>query len=195
MREKIKIQILQNMLEEVTKKYDYFIAQQNKIMQQTFEMAIRDELTGLYNRQYLVEYSNNIFNKISRNDDSIIILIFIDIDNFKHVNDTYGHKEGDLVLKTVADIFCQSFRSYDTIVRYGGDEFIVFMEDKGFDTKALHSLLDLFVKRVEESFTKFEISASYGLSTAPDEAKDLKKLIELADERMYAQKKEKRFNR
>lgn len=194
MREKTKIQILQNMLEEVTKKYDYFIEQQHKEMEHTFEMAIRDQLTGLYNRQYLFEYSKQAFDKINRHDGTMI-LIFIDLDNFKHVNDHYGHEEGDNVLRKIGDIFRKTFRNYDIVVRYGGDEFIVFIEDKRYSTGELSSMLDSFVQRVEDTLFEFKVSASYGLAMAPNEAKDLKKLIELADERMYVQKRIKKNSR
>jgi diguanylate cyclase (GGDEF)-like protein len=191
MRENIKIKILQNMLEEVTKKYDYFISQQNEKMRVTFEMATKDKLTGLYNRQYLEEYSSQALGRIKRHN-TVLISIFIDLDNFKHVNDYYGHLEGDRVLKEVAEIFKQTFRDYDIIIRYGGDEFIVLVEDKQYSHESIKELMELFVKRIESSLKKFKISASYGCAVAPYDAQTMEELIEISDERMYLQKQAKK---
>ena len=191
MRENIKIRLLQSMLEEVTKKYDYFIAMQNEKMKHTFEMAVKDTLTGLYNRQYLDEYSKQALGRVERYE-NILVLIFIDLDNFKYVNDYFGHNEGDNVLRKIAQIFQKTFRSYDIVVRYGGDEFIVLIEDKHYEEDVIKSILKQFVKRVEESLKEFKLSASYGCAIAPNETKDINRLIELADERMYLQKGNKK---
>ena len=179
------------MLEEITSKYDYFISQQNEKIRETFEMAVKDRLTGLYNRQYLDEYSKQVLGRVQRHE-NVLILIFIDLDNFKYVNDTYGHTTGDEVLQKVAEIFKNTFRNYDIIVRYGGDEFIVLLEDKKYDLTAIESMMHSFVQRIEEKLKKFNISASYGYSVAPNEAKNIQELIEIADERMYIQKQKKK---
>ena len=182
------------MLEEVTKKYDYFISQQNEKMRETFDKAVRDSLTGLYNREYLDEYSKQAFGRVARSESSLV-LIFIDLDNFKQVNDNFGHNEGDRVLVEVSNIFKKSFRLYDIVVRYGGDEFIVLIEDKEHDTEALEMILQLLVTKIEKNLKTFGISASYGYAIAPAEAQDLASLIELADKRMYAQKQAKKAMR
>jgi diguanylate cyclase (GGDEF)-like protein len=179
------------MLEEVTKKYDYFISQQDEKIKRTFDMATKDPLTGLYNRQYLSEYAKQAIDRTKRHD-SNLILIFIDIDNFKYVNDNFGHEEGDKVLKRVGDIFRKSFRKYDVLVRYGGDEFIVFLEEKKYNETEIMKNLDQLVQRIEKSLGKFKISASYGCSFSPKEADNIQDLIKLADERMYSQKKKKK---
>ena len=194
MRQAIKIKLLQNMLEEVTKKYDYFILKQEQMLKHTYEMATKDKLTGLYNRQYLEDYSQQAFDRMQRHQ-HVLILIFIDIDNFKYVNDTFGHDEGDAVLKEVSKIFHDSFRKYDVVVRYGGDEFIVLLEEKKYDEATLKTLLEKMVQRVEESLLEFKVSASYGCATAPHEAQELQKLISIADERMYAHKRAKKSAR
>lgn len=191
MRQAIKIKLLQNMLEEVTKKYDYFILQQDQMIKHTYEMATKDKLTGLYNRQYLEEYSQQALDRMQRHK-NVLILVFIDIDNFKYVNDTFGHDEGDSVLKEVSKIFQDNFRKYDVVVRYGGDEFIVLLEEAIYDEVSIKTLLEKIVQRVEESLFKFKISASYGCAIAPQEAQELQKLISIADERMYAHKRSKK---
>ena len=191
MRQAIKIKLLQNMLEEVTKKYDYFILKQDQMIKHTYEMATKDKLTGLYNRQYLEEYSQQALDRMQRHK-NVLILVFMDIDNFKYVNDTFGHDEGDSVLKEVSKIFQDNFRKYDVVVRYGGDEFIVLLEETIYDEVSIKTLLEKIVQRVEESLFKFKISASYGCATAPKEAQELQKLISIADERMYAHKRSKK---
>jgi len=188
MKDTIKIRLLKNILEEVTKNYDYFIARQEQILKHTFELSIKDPLTKLYNRNYLEDYAEKIFNRIKRHKNSELALIFIDLDNFKQVNDIYGHEAGDKVLKEVSKILQEIFRKYDIVVRYGGDEFLILIEDLNFNEENIRNLLDEMVKRIEQSLEKFKISASYGIAIAPREADNLKDLIFLADERMYKQK-------
>jgi len=191
MREKVKIKLLQSMLSEITKKYDYYISQQEEKLQRTFEMAVKDSLTGLYNRQYLDEYSKQALGKLARHE-NILVLIFIDLDNFKYVNDNYGHAEGDEVLKKVAKIFQTTFRNYDIVVRYGGDEFIVLVEDKKYSQEEIETTLHSLVERIEKQLKAFGVSASYGYAVAPNEADDIDELIEIADKKMYAQKQMKK---
>jgi len=187
MRDIIKIRLLKNILEEVSKNYDYFIAQQDQLLKQTFELSIKDPLTGLYNRHYLKDYAIKACSRVKRHQGNLV-LIFIDLDNFKHVNDTFGHEAGDEVLKKVSEIFREIFRQYDIIVRYGGDEFIILIEDMKYNKESVKTLLDKMVERIENSLKKFNISASYGIAVAPTEANSFEELINLADERMYKQK-------
>ncbi len=194
MRNAVKIKLLQNMLEEVTKKYDYFILKQEQIIKQTYDMATKDSLTGLYNRQYLEDYAKQALDRMHRHK-SVLIVIFIDIDNFKYVNDTFGHEEGDRVLKEVSEIFQESFRKYDVVARYGGDEFIVLLEEKIYDETQTGLILKRIVERIEQRLLRFKISASYGCAVAPAEGKDLAELVSVADERMYAHKREKKARR
>ena len=187
MRNIIKIRLLKNILEEVSKNYDYFIAEQDQLLKQTFELSIKDPLTGLYNRHYLKDYAMKACSRAKRHQGNLV-LIFIDLDNFKHVNDTFGHEAGDEVLKKVSEIFREIFREYDIIVRYGGDEFIILIEDMKYDKESIKNLLDKMVERIEENLKKFNISASYGIAVAPKETNSFEELINLADERMYKQK-------
>jgi len=191
MREDIKIKLLQNLLEEITKKYDEFIAMQQDKIEQTFEKAIKDPLTGLYNRLYFFEFTRQSFERVKRKGGNIV-LIFLDLDNFKYVNDNYGHKKGDEVLKEVADILKIIFREYDVIVRYGGDEFIIFAEIDSKEFNNINSLLKSFKERLEEKFKKYILSVSYGIALFPDDADNVKDLINIADKRMYEQKKQKK---
>jgi len=188
MREDIKTQLLQNILEEVTKQYDDFILYKNEIIKETFQKAIKDKLTGLYNREFLFEVLKKISEKTKRAD-SKFILIFLDLNNFKNINDKYGHEEGDRVLKKVANILKQSFRKYDIVVRYGGDEFIVVIES--INNINMHKILKKLEEKIKKSFAKYNVSIAYGIASS-DESDNIEKLIEIADMRMYQDKKTKK---
>ena len=188
MREKIKIKLLQNLLEEITKKYDDFIAIQQDEIEQNFEKAIKDPLTGLYNRLYFLDFAKKSFERAKRKDRNIV-LIFLDLDNFKYVNDNFGHKRGDEILKNTANILKDIFREYDMIVRYGGDEFIVFAEIDKSNEKHIENLLESFRDRLEQKFEKYTISVSYGVAIFPNDIDDINSLLDIADKRMYKQKR------
>lgn len=195
MREEIKIKLLQNLLKEVTKKYDSILYLKEQKLKDTYLMAIKDELTGLYNRYYLKDYLAKLIEKLKRNKNNKLFLIFIDLDNFKLINDTYGHNKGDNVLKEVAEILTANFRKYDIISRYGGDEFIVLLESNEDPTKRINALR----QNIEEIFKEFNLSFSYGISIFPDDIENInmptqeiiKLLIEIADKRMYEEKTKK----
>jgi diguanylate cyclase (GGDEF)-like protein len=97
----------------------------NFLYKQIRERASYDALTNIYNKRYFFETLNPMTN-LSEMDYSIVI---VDLDNFKSINDRYGHPMGDLVLKTVAQIIKGATRSIDIVARYGGDEIIVFMQN------------------------------------------------------------------
>ncbi len=97
--------------------------------------AIRDSLTGLYNRNGVYEIVNASFGT-ARRYSSVYRIFVIDLDNFKTINDKFGHPEGDIALVEFGKILIKSFREYDIIARFGGDEFVIVMEADG-DTAAL----------------------------------------------------------
>jgi diguanylate cyclase (GGDEF)-like protein len=193
MRDHIKIQLLKNILDEVTKRYDDVIEAQNKALEEHFERAIKDPLTGLYNRYYLFDYTSKSLQKLNR-EHKCAIVVFFDLDNFKYVNDHFGHKEGDRVLTEVAHILKSTFRSYDIVARLGGDEFAVYIESpihQNNGQEELEKLLTILVQRIETRFQTYQISASYGTAIFPREGENLNELIEIADKRMYEMKREK----
>lgn len=95
------------------------------LMKELKEMATTDYLTKLYNRRYFTE---QLLDYVANNNNPISLIIF-DIDNFKKVNDTYGHNAGDMVLLTVSQIFKLILREEDVISRWGGEEFMIYMPD------------------------------------------------------------------
>ncbi len=189
MRAEIQVKLLENLLDEITKRYDSFIKEQNEKIEDTLEKATKDPLTDLYNREFLSEYAEKVLKENRRKGESIA-LIFLDLDNFKPVNDNYGHEEGDKVLKNVAKMLKNSFRDQDIVVRYGGDEFIVLAQLNRVEISDLNSVLMSLKERIEENFKKYGISISYGMAIYPLETDNLKDLIQLADQRMYEQKKD-----
>lgn len=148
-----------------------------------------DLLTGLFNkRSFEDEVKNAIANK-KPND--VSVLLILDFDNFKHVNDTYGHQIGDEVLKAFGLILERAFRTKDIIGRIGGDEFMVFMPDMSADflkrseeisQEILHELAILKVGAAEH------FSCSIGIGTDAGNY-DFKKLYLLADKALYESKK------
>ena len=91
-------------------------------------LAQTDPLTGLANRRHVLQHAQHEIERVARTGDLVAFLMF-DIDHFKQVNDTYGHSAGDMVLRTVADIAREEFRSIDTVGRIGGEEFLVVLPD------------------------------------------------------------------
>jgi diguanylate cyclase (GGDEF)-like protein len=192
MREHIKIKILQNLLLEVTKKYDEFISAQEEALEESLKKSIKDPLTGLYNRTFFLDFIKKISKKRNfGNKKNRYVFIFLDLDNFKYVNDKFGHKKGDEVLQGVAKILKEIFRSKDCIIRFGGDEFII-ISNGNFNVKNLNEKLTILQKRVEERFKKFKISVSYGFAIYEEDSEDIYNLIRIADKRMYANKRAKK---
>ncbi len=111
--------------------------------EQNVQLSITDTLTGVYNRRML----ENVFTREKQNGNFPMALIMTDICNFKHFNDRYGHQAGDRVLKEVAAFLNQCIRSNDLIIRYGGDEFIVFMP--GTDIREAQAVAGRIQDRLE----------------------------------------------
>lgn len=99
----------------------------NIMFKALYDRSIRDLLTGVFNRHGLETMSHNAFERAKRFPSAFCLLI-MDIDNFKRVNDDYGHPEGDRTLVEFAEILTRTFREYDIIARFGGDEFVVLLE-------------------------------------------------------------------
>ncbi len=152
------------------------------------EYAHKDLLTGLANRVELLERLE-IEQVRSERSNSPYSVLYLDIDQFKSLNDRYGHHVGDDALKTVADICRQSCREIDVVARVGGDEFILLLPDT--DAEAC----DVLIKRIEDSSTQafsersWQISLSIGQATKVGKTKQADWVIQLADQNMYEAKR------
>ena len=161
-----------------------------------YHKAHHDGLTGLPNR-ILFNQRLNIALELAMNKDTILALFFIDLDKFKNINDSLGHKVGDEVLKMVSKRFANSIRGEDTLARLGGDEFMVIIENltKLEDTyKIATKVIKSFDKPFEIDNHTINISVSIGISIYPQNASTSQELIKCADIAMYKAKERGRNN-
>ncbi len=146
-------------------------------------MSTQDALTGLANRRSINESYKNI---IRKNQSYAVILG--DIDDFKHINDTYGHGCGDIVLKAIADVFKLSVRNSDTVCRWGGEEILVMLPECNKNVAAniaeiiAEDVRNLVIKSSEGD--RILITMTFGAADS-DEGKDMKDVIKEADDRLY----------
>jgi glutamate dehydrogenase len=155
-------------------------------------LALYDSLTNLPNRYALSFEFDNFVKNIIR-DKGYFALVFIDVDNFKQINDQYGHDVGDYVLKTCIDRIQKCTRVADLLARHGGDEFILLM-NLFFNLQEITSILQRITEQFQspvvlEDKRTLTITLSIGAALFPDDGKSLNDLIEKADEAMYIAKK------
>lgn len=157
------------------------------------EIAMTDDLTGLSNRRgfyFLVK--NRLKQAVEKK--LKISLLFVDLDGLKTVNDTFGHDEGDYVLREAAWILCKSLRGDDLISRYGGDEFILFIETEDVN-KVLERIADNAASYNHRSARPYHISLSIGYkSLVPNFRTSIERIIRQADRHMYKMKSKKKLN-
>lgn len=152
------------------------------------EMAYIDELTKVYNIRYLYVALDNEIKRAERFG-TFLSVLFIDLDHFKNVNDTYGHLIGSRLLIEIASEIKKSVRGIDIVVRYGGDEFVVICTETGVELAT--KVAERIRRRIEEKeFFKedglnIKITASIGIATYPVHGLQKTELIDLADKAMY----------
>ncbi len=156
-------------------------------------LAVRDPLTGLYNRAFALSYLTQELEKVKRRELKNLCVAYIDLDNFKLVNDLLGHSVGDNVLSDIGELLRQHFRKGDVVARIGGDEFIIIFTN--CDPKRISRRLEFLRKKIENKFKKFGLSMSFGLAEAPKDALLPSFLVRIADERMYRNKKARKMIR
>ncbi len=153
-------------------------------------LLYRDELTNIFNRRFLRDRVPDILQNLQKRGKPYAIL-FLDIDKFKQINDTWGHKAGDQALIEFTNILKKSIRKKDILIRYGGDEFIIILPETSVqkaEEVARRIVKNLSVPRnwITRSYMR---ETSIGIAVYPDDAESLGKLIEIADARMYCAKK------
>lgn len=160
------------------------------------DLAIRDQLTGLYNRHFFNEIIERETAGIKRKD-VILSFVMIDLDNLKGINDTHGHLAGDKLLVEAATLIKKATRRSDLVFRFGGDEFLVLMENDDRDgtpgmVARLLDTVDRWNKKNAEAYG-YRLAFSVGCSTCK-KGDEVFVALEEADARMYQNKKERKKN-
>jgi diguanylate cyclase (GGDEF)-like protein len=154
-------------------------------------LSEKDVLTKLYNRRYVIHTFPKLSVLVDRKNEKLILFI-IDVDNFKMINDTYGHEKGDKTLQYFSNLLLLNTNKSNIVARWAGDEFLIiapFIDEKG---------KDIMIKRINKELNKsseelnIEISVSIGTSEYPHDANSLDVLLNIADQNMYKQKSQKR---
>ena len=153
-------------------------------------LANHDPLTGLPNRSYFQDFLGHALARAQR-EKSQVSLLFIDLDRFKHINDSQGHEVGDQVLRIVANRLDEQVRADDFVARLGGDEFAVILNHPPA-SQAASRVARKLIKALTESFKlgqrRYAIGASVGISVYPDDGLDANTLLRQADLAMYQAK-------
>ena len=154
-------------------------------------MSQTDDLTKLHNARYLRQFLLNEIRRARRYGSSVAAL-FLDLDDFKRVNDAHGHLVGSHVLMEMAAVILSSIRDTDAVARYGGDEFVIVLPDTGTE------LAGAVAERIREKISQFyftggrrlklSLTASFGVAAFPQHASSPQQLISCADTAMYEAK-------
>ncbi|WSH66772.1 PleD family two-component system response regulator [Rhizobium ruizarguesonis] len=161
-------------------------------VKQTIELAVTDPLTGLYNRRYLDNHLNVLFNRSMARGRPLSVLI-TDIDRFKHVNDTYGHDGGDEVLREFSNRVRSTIRGADLACRYGGEEFVVVMPDTSPEIAAtvaerLRAAIESAPFMLKHSGEALNVTASFGIASRIASVLTPDQLMKQADLALYEAK-------
>lgn len=158
------------------------------------ELAVRDSLTGLYNRRYLDETLEREVSR-ARREGIPLSLVMLDIDHFKRVNDTYGHQVGDEVLRILASTLLADIRAEDVACRYGGEEFLILLPNMPLETTMLRAQgwrNAVEALRVTHGNFQITFTISLGVSAYPEHGKTPDDLTRCADQALYRAKHEGR---
>jgi len=171
------------------------IAEQKSRIKELENLSSTDELTGLNNRRALQDYLTRTIGRAKRHKEQGVVA-FLDLDNFKNINDKHGHNAGDEILKKLAEILLENLRGTDFIARLGGDEF-VFVLDKadhecGFSRAK--EIRDILCKtKVNIAGKTFDLSVSMGLAKY-DGQSTYSAVLNTADSAMYSDKRKRKLN-
>lgn len=175
----------------------FYIDLTQKLMQETeraslLKSAYTDELTQLHNRRYCSEYMKEI-SEVKTGDYAIVCF---DLNNLKTTNDTYGHAQGDILIRSAADVIERTFKEYGVVGRMGGDEFIAIL--KTAHKEVLETLMQQFQTNIAQKNKEIEglcMSIAYGYASSEKTGEnDIERLYQIADDRMYENKKAYKLN-
>lgn len=167
------------------------ISDRRRLEEQLTQQAMHDTLTGLPNRALLMDRMRQALAEIARNDEAVAIL-FLDLDMFKELNDSRGHRAGDELLIDVADRLRRVVRPTDTVARLGGDEFVVICRNA--DTSTAEGVAGRIAQALAEASQEgdegYDVRASIGIAVSPPVAPDADLMLQYADAAMYAAKEQ-----
>ncbi|MDP4153894.1 MAG: diguanylate cyclase [Bacillota bacterium] len=151
-------------------------------------LASHDDLTGLYNRRYFIEWSENAL-KSALSQNQQVSLVMLDLDNFKNINDTYGHQAGDITLKTVSGICSGFVDNIGLLGRFGGEEFVIFLPQKNIEEAA--EIAEEMRRNIESCEIKYgntiiKVTSSFGISGGTMDS--INKYLTNADRALYEAK-------
>ncbi|MBP3950218.1 sensor domain-containing diguanylate cyclase [Halalkalibacter suaedae] len=167
-------------LQGVLRNIDERVVLQEKLTYQLYH----DVLTNIYNRAYF----ELVFEKYNEKRNTSVAIILCDLDELKSVNDNYGHKQGDILIRETAQLLDGFSSDSVTVARIGGDEFILFME------VASEIEVDLLVKSIKEQIDELNIRLSIGYAFTPNSQGEMSQLFSLADHNMYMNKDRRKVN-
>jgi len=162
-----------------------------QLHEELIHLSVTDELTSLYNRRYFEDQLRRELERAQRYSHKVSLLM-ADLDNFKYINDTLGHRQGDLILRKVSHVLQQSVRKPDFVARYGGDEFVIVMPET--DEENAQKLMQRIYSKVRAlrlhngDGLEGSVSLSMGIATFPDDSADIDGLVNRADARLYQHK-------
>jgi len=161
-----------------------------------FNYAVRDTHTGLYNRRFIINELESI-NRIARRSNRAFSIIIIDIDDFKQINDCYGHLAGDEYLKSFAELLTKTLREQDITGRIGGEEFLVILPETTIEGAFQ---LAIRIRKNAEDFVlnhlsfKIKTTISAGVCQYENAIRDVNELIDIADQALYEAKRSGKNN-
>lgn len=152
------------------------------------ELIFRDKLTGLYNRYYL----DNLKTELNRVKNTTFAVMMIDVNDFKSINDKYGHVIGDQALKETSDILVQSIGTSGTVIRYAGDEFVIILnaKDEGLISKKVENILLGFDRFNATGKREYDLSISIGYDVFDLKITSMDKILADVDKNMYKDKEQ-----
>lgn len=160
----------------------FYLLFSDKEKERFVELSVKDGLTGVYNHRFFKLYLENKISFVRRTTDKFSLLM-IDLDFFKKFNDSNGHLAGDELLHKMSKIFRESVRQEDVVFRYGGEEFVVFLEHTDKEQAAL------VAERIRNTATLFmPVTISIGVGTFPEDGRTLEELINSVDAILYKAK-------
>lgn len=166
------------------------VLETKRLMETLREANLRDPMTGLANRRFLEEYLTTLLANIQRRQVHLAVLM-LDLDYFKMVNDTYGHDAGDTVLKAVAKVLQQTVRASDLVIRYGGEEFLVILQDAlGEAAERVAENIRVAVEnlKLQVAGTVLQKTISIGISDFPQDSDTFWQAVKFADVALYRAK-------